>query len=149
MFVFKLAPVPSRKMIIWSPNCTFVVVLRWNENGNPSLYLCVLLVMATHKKYYIKEKKIWIVEVVFFRYKWREFSHLEQQRYEIIGSLRYHNGDGPENVSQKVNSRSLYLYRDYVNSLTLPNASELSWSRIPNNHIKFRAERERKFRRRL
>ena len=30
----------------------------------------------------------------------------------IIGSLRYHDGDGHEKVSQKVNLRSFNLYRD-------------------------------------
>ena len=53
----------------------------------------------------------------------------------IIGSLRYHDGDGHEKVSQKVNLRSFNLYRDYFNSFTLSNASNLFLSRIPKNHI--------------
>ena len=53
----------------------------------------------------------------------------------IIGSLRYHDGDGYEKVSQKVNLRSFNLYRDYFNSFTLSNASKLFLSRIPKNHI--------------
>ena len=52
-----------------------------------------------------------------------------------LGSLRYHDGDGHENVTQKVNLRSFNLYRDYSNSFTLSNASELFVSRIPKNHI--------------
>ena len=31
----QLAPVPSRKMIIWSLTRTFVVLLQWNEHGEP------------------------------------------------------------------------------------------------------------------
>ena len=65
-FVLKLAPVSLRKTIIWSRNCPFVVVLRSNEDGEPHFYLWFLLVMAT-QKIYIKEIKIWAVEVVFFK----------------------------------------------------------------------------------
>lgn len=31
----QLAPVPSRKMITWSLTWTFVVLLQWNEHGEP------------------------------------------------------------------------------------------------------------------
>lgn len=31
----QFTPVPSRKMIIWSLNWTFVVLLQWNEHGEP------------------------------------------------------------------------------------------------------------------
>ena len=35
----KLAPVPSRKMIVWSPYCPFsVIFLRWKENSEPLFY---------------------------------------------------------------------------------------------------------------
>ena len=35
VFPLKLASVPSHNMIIWSRNRPFIVVLRWNENGDP------------------------------------------------------------------------------------------------------------------
>ena len=60
----------------------------------------------------------------------------------IIGSLRYHDGDGHEKVSQKVNLRSFDLYRDYFNSFTLSNASKLFLSRIPKNLIQVQKEKE-------
>ena len=64
----KLAPVPSRKMIILaavcSQNCPFVVVLREMRKVTRLFYSCFLLVIATHtQKMYIKKKK---VKVVFF-----------------------------------------------------------------------------------
>ena len=45
---------------------------------------------------------------------------------EIIGSLRSEDGDGRENVAEKVNSRSSNLHRDYSKSLTLSNVGEPS-----------------------
>ena len=60
----------------------------------------------------------------------------------IIGSLRYHDGDGHEKVTQKVNLRSINLYRDYFNSFTLSNAKKLFLSRIPENHIEVQKEKE-------
>ena len=34
------------------------------------LFMCVFYLLRQHKKIiYIKKKKIWIVEVIFFRYK--------------------------------------------------------------------------------
>ena len=36
----------------------------------------------------------------------------------LLGSLRSEDGDGSENVAEKVNSRSLNLHRDYSKSLT-------------------------------
>ena len=56
--------------------------------------------------------------------------------------LRYHDGDGHENVTYKVNLRFFNLYRDYSNSFTLSNASELFLSRIPKNHIQVQIEKE-------
>ena len=44
----------------------------------------------------------------------------------IIGTLRSEDGDGRENVAEKVNSRSFNLHRDYTKSLTLSNVGELS-----------------------
>ena len=44
----------------------------------------------------------------------------------LIGTLRSEDGDGSENVAEKVNSRSFNLYRDYSKSLTLSNVGELS-----------------------
>ena len=42
----------------------------------------------------------------------------------LIRTLRSEDGDGRENVAEKVNSRSFNLYRDYSKSLTLSNLSE-------------------------
>ena len=49
------------------PKSSFCDDTRTLNNPPPLLHLCFLLVMATHKKYiYIKETKIWIVEVLLF-----------------------------------------------------------------------------------
>ena len=45
---------------------------------------------------------------------------------EIIGTLRSDDGDGSENVAEKVNSRSFNLHRDYSKSITLSNVGEPS-----------------------
>ena len=42
------------------------------------------------------------------------------------GTLRSEDGDGSENVAEKVNSRSFNLHRDYSKSLTLSDVSEPS-----------------------
>ena len=71
-----LALVPARK-------CPFeagiapLLSLQGNENGDP-LFYCFLPVMAT-RKMHLKEKKIWLVEVVFILYEWRKMPHLETQ----------------------------------------------------------------------
>ena len=39
VFVLKLTPHFSCKMIIWSQNCPFVVVLWWNGNGDPPFFV--------------------------------------------------------------------------------------------------------------
>ena len=44
----------------------------------------------------------------------------------LIGTLRSKDGDGRENVVEKVNSRSFNLHRDYSKSLTLSNVGEPS-----------------------
>ena len=46
----------------------------------------------------------------------------------VLGSLRSEDGDGRENVAEKVNSRSFNLHRGYSKSLTLSNVGELSKS---------------------
>ena len=43
-----------------------------------------------------------------------------------LGTLRSEDGDGSENVAEKVNSRSFNLHRDYSRSLTLLNVGEPS-----------------------
>ena len=43
-----------------------------------------------------------------------------------IGTLRSEDGDGSENVAEKVNSCSFDLHRDYSKSLTLSDVSEPS-----------------------
>ena len=45
---------------------------------------------------------------------------------ESSGTLRSEDGEGSENVSEKVNSRSFNLHRDYFKSLTLSNVGEPS-----------------------
>ena len=50
--------------------------------------------------------------------------------------------DSHENVAGKVNTQFFSLYRDYSNSLTLSNASELVWSWISINHIQVYKEKE-------
>ena len=44
----------------------------------------------------------------------------------LIGTLRSEDGDGRENVVEKVNSRFFNLHRDYSKSLTLSNVGEPS-----------------------
>ena len=46
----------------------------------------------------------------------------------IVGTLRSEDGDGRENVAEKVNSRSFNLHRSYSKSLTLSNLGEPSKS---------------------
>ena len=67
--------------------------------------------------------------------------HRGKPRTPTLGTLRSEDGDGRENVVEKVNSRSFNLHRDYSKSLTLLklNSQELYPS----------SEREGKFRRRL
>ena len=48
----------------------------------------------------------------------------------------------PENVAQKLNSRSFNLYRDYSKSFTLSNASELFLSQFPKKHFQVQKEKE-------
>ena len=43
-----------------------------------------------------------------------------------LGTLRSEDGDGGENVAEKVNSRSFNLRSDYSKSLTLSNVGEPS-----------------------
>ena len=43
-----------------------------------------------------------------------------------VGTLSSKDGDGRQNVAEKVNSRSFNLHRDYSKSLTLPNVDEPS-----------------------
>ena len=44
----------------------------------------------------------------------------------LLGTLRYEDGDGRQNVAEKVNSRSFNLHRDYFKLLTLSNVDEPS-----------------------
>ena len=44
----------------------------------------------------------------------------------LLATLRSEDGDGSENVAEKVNSRSFNLHRDYSKSLTLSNVFEAS-----------------------
>ena len=45
-----------------------------------------------------------------------------------VGTLRSEDGDGREDVAEKVNSRSFNLHRSYSKSLTLSNVGESSKS---------------------
>ena len=58
------------------------------------------------------------------RVKDEEIEKLE--KYQLLGTLRSKNGDGRQNVAEKVNSRSSNLHRDYSKSLTLSNVDEPS-----------------------
>ena len=46
------------------------------------------------------------------------------RRQITLGTLRSEDGDGGENVGEKVNSRSFNLHNDYSKSLTLSNVGE-------------------------
>ena len=46
----------------------------------------------------------------------------------LIGSLSNNDGDGYENVTEKVNSRRLELYRAYSISFNSSNVGKLFWS---------------------
>ena len=48
----------------------------------------------------------------------------------LLGSLRYHEGDGGENLTKKVNSCSFNLHCDQSNSPTLSNVLERSSSLV-------------------
>ena len=45
---------------------------------------------------------------------------------KILGTLRFEDGNGGENVAEKVNSRSFNLHSDYSKSPTLANVGEPS-----------------------
>ena len=63
------------------------------------------------------------------RYQWRLCMLTSEFTVHIlIGTLRSEDGDGRENVVEKVNSRSFNLHRDYSKSLTLSNVGEPSLS---------------------
>ena len=54
----------------------------------------------------------------------RPFRSSRCRRCSLVGTLRSEDGDGGENVAEKVNSRSFNLHRDYSKSLTLSNVGE-------------------------
>ena len=47
---------------------------------------------------------------------------LPPPRHIELGTLRSEDGDGSENVAEKINSRSFNVHRDYSKSPTLSNA---------------------------
>ena len=49
-----------------------------------------------------------------------------RESFAIIETLRSEEGDGSENVAEKVNSRFFNLHCDYSKSLTLSNVGEPS-----------------------
>ena len=57
-----------------------------------------------------------------------------------LGTLRSQDGNGRENVAEKVDSRSFNLHSDYSKSLTLWNVCEPCQSWIPKNHIQVQKE---------
>ena len=74
-----------------------------------------------------KEREAVITDVAIpgdDRVKDEELEKLE--KYQLLGTLRSKNGDGIQNVAEKVNSRSFNLHRDYSKSLTLSNEDEPS-----------------------
>lgn len=54
---------------------------------------------------------------------------------QLIGSLKYQDGYGGEDVAQNQISCSFNPHRSYSNWLTLSNASQVSWSYIPMNYL--------------
>ena len=52
--------------------------------------------------------------------------HQHGRRDVTIGTLRSEDGDGSENIAEKVSSRSFNLQRDYSKSLTLSDVGEPS-----------------------
>ena len=59
-----------------------------------------------------------------------------------IGTLRSEDGDGSENVAEKVNSHSFNLHRDYSKSLTLSNVGEPSQVEFLRTISKFKKREE-------
>ena len=62
-----------------------------------------------------------------------------RESFAIIGTLRSEEGDGSENVAEKVNSRFFNLHRDYSKSLTLSNPRKIEFLRTIS---KFRNRQE-------
>ena len=50
---FKLAPVFSRKLILWGWNCSFIVLLQINEHGDPPFFICHLDILSILSYLYI------------------------------------------------------------------------------------------------
>ena len=67
--------------------------------------------------------KIKCFKLTFQRLKKTE---LNSSGFQTVGTLRSEEGDGRENVAEKMNSRSFDLHLDYSKSLTLSNVGELS-----------------------
>ena len=74
-----------------------------------------------------------------------------QETFSLIQTLHFQNTVYPKTKDAfpkiqawawKVNSHFFSLYRDYSNSLTLSNASELFWSCISINHIEVHKEKK-------
>ena len=63
----------------------------------------------------------------------------QKYKLELTTGIHAHSN---ENVAWKVNSHFFILYRDYSNSLTLSNASELFWSWTSINHIQIYKEKK-------
>ena len=61
---------------------------------------------------------------------WKDVQFMTSPRAPVpnqtLGTLRSEDGDGGENVAEKVNSRSFNLHSDYSKSLTLSNVGEPS-----------------------
>ena len=72
-----------------------------------------------------KRDKVWSSATSLF--KWRFRNRLRRcSLSSLLGTLRSEDGNGRENVAEKVNSRSFNLHRDYFKSLTLWNVGEPS-----------------------
>ena len=74
----KVLNLPQSPRTKWSFEAEIVPLLSFYNEVTHLFYWCFLLFMAT-RKIYFKEKKIWVVEVVCFRYEWQETPHLEPQ----------------------------------------------------------------------
>ena len=98
-----------------------------------------------------KHDKVWSSATSLF--KWRFRNRLRRREKpcgrgclrrcclnSLLGTLRCEDGNGRENVAEKVNSPSFNLHRDYFKSLTLWNVGEPSKGWIPKNHIQVQKE---------
>ena len=88
LFVLKLATVAKNDYL--KPKLSFYnVILRWNENDDPSFFICAFYSLWLHKRYILSGKRILIVEVVFFlAMNEANFWAVNKTRIGLLGSDR-------------------------------------------------------------